>query len=118
MSRSKISIELYYSMLDGREECVPEMAGWSGGHKQFKSGRISTRVCGPASWTFDELDGPYDREACVQLAYDKLKEELMSESGAHMLKSMLGNMFDQAKAHCDAEHQEYRKQKNPGRKGH
>lgn len=118
MSRSKIWIELHYAMLDGREECVPESIGWTNGHIFFKTGRASTRIKAPASWTFDELDGPYDREACVQHTVDQIREEIASDYGENLLKSMVGRMFDQAKAHCDAEHQEYRKQSNPGRKGH
>lgn len=118
MSKSKIQLQLHYAMLDGREECVPEMIGWTAGHVQFKSGTASLVAKCPSSWTFDELDEKYDREKWVQFTVDEIKQELNSERGDRLLKSMVGRMFDLAKEHCDTTHQEYRKQKFPPRKGH
>jgi len=118
MSGSRISLRLDYAMIDGRIECNPEMADWSGGHMFFKFGPCKTRCRGPASWTFDELYEPYDREKVVKRYVDELRAEIASGAGEQLLTYMIGNLLDQAKAHCDERHQEYRKQPFPGRKGH
>jgi hypothetical protein len=111
-------MKLDYHMLDGREECVPEMKGWSSGHIHFTFGPWKLRVSGPSSWTFDELDEPYDREKWIALIKSKIIEDL---TRGRTLDCALGNLFDQAKKHCDENHKDMREREARGewtRKGH
>jgi len=95
------------------------MADTSGGHSHFTAS-CKTRVRGPASWVFDELDAPYDREKQIEHTVCELKKELEMDAklGDRMLRALVSVILDRAKAHCDEHHQEYRKSPNPGRKGH
>lgn len=114
MSRSSFRLSIEYAMLDGRKECVPGFEDSSGGHIMFKSIPCRLKLVGPGSSTFDgiswDADGnpislPYDREEWVNYMVEKFKEEAIRD--AHfggLLKLLFGNVFDQAKAHCDANH--------------
>jgi hypothetical protein len=107
-----------YSMLDGRTECVPEMADWTAGHIHFKSGHFKLKVRPPASWHFDEFDGPYDREKWIARAKEELIQEL---SQGRIFDHVIGGLYDRAKQHCDDRHADLREREANGerlRKGH
>ncbi len=118
MSRSRFKMNLEFHMLDGRWQCVPELRDTSGGHMIFKTGNFALRTGGPASWTFDELDGPYDREKWIVNTKARFIEEMTK---TNLLDHMFGGLFDQAKQHCDDCHKDMRAREAKDewtRKGH
>ena len=111
MSRSSIMINLRYAMLDGNNPCVPGFEDSSGGHTSFTTGWCKMKVWPHSSSTFDEIHcDPYDRDACVKVVVAKIKEQIAAEEkyGDPFLTYLVGNLFDQAKAHCDEAHQDLR----------
>lgn len=109
MSASRISLCLQLAMLDGRKECVPGFEDSSGGYILFSSS-CKTKCNGPSSWTFDELDVPYNKEDWVTSIVDLIKRELIIDAGMgdRMLRALVGSLLDQSKAHCDEHHADQR----------
>ncbi len=114
MSRSAFRMSIEFAMLDGRKECVPGFEDSSGGHITFKSWPCKIKLVGPGSHVFDGFNGePFDREAWVSHMIEKFKEEMTLD--AHfggVLKSLFGNVFDQAKTHCDEHHADVKERFN------
>jgi len=114
MSRSTFRISLEFAMLDGRKKCVPGFEDSTGGHIIFKSGACKMKLVGPGSNVFDGIswdesgnvvDQPYDREEWVNYMVEKFREEVNRDG---VLRYLFGSVFDQAKAHCDEHHNDYR----------
>lgn len=120
MSWSRFRLGLAFDMLDGRVECNPEMADWSGGHTSFNTSVKIGRYCGPASWMIDGSDKseePWDRQAWVDSLVDRLKQDIVFEiqrNGDKMLRYMVENLLKQAEKHCEEHH----KDGTFGHKGH
>lgn len=118
MSRSSFKMKLDFDMLDGRWQCRPEMRDSTGGHMHFSTGTLRLRTGGPASWHFDELDEPYDRERWIADTKARLLEEFTL---SNTLDHLLGRLFDMAREHCKEHHEDLREAEARGirmRKGH
>lgn len=114
MSKSFFIMKLDFYMLDGRIECNPEYADSSGGSTHFSTQHFKLKCWGPPSWEFDGTDGvQYDKEKLVEETVNKLLREFTLDAH-NSLKKIVGNLFDQAKKHCEEHH----KDGTFGHKGH